>query len=311
MTDTEAIPTPPAPVAVLVTGARGQLGSDLVLQATAAGLPVVAFGSAELDITDGAAVRAALEAFAAGLPGEARGVVINAAAYTAVDAAETDEARAYAVNEQGPAHLARSAADLGLGLIHVSTDYVFPGDATEAYPVDAPTGPRSVYGASKLAGERAVLAAHPDAHVVRTAWVYGAAGGNFVKTMAALEASRPELSVVDDQQGTPTYSADLAAGLLELATRPVASVPGGVLHLTNAGRTTWFHFARAIFTELGADPARVNPTTTDAFPRPAPRPAFSVLSPDAWTAAGLTPLRSWQDALTAALAEHPAAFKPA
>lgn len=290
---------------VLITGARGQLGSDLVAGAENAGLTVQAFGSRELDITDPDAVDAALTAFAQTLDGD-RGVVINAAAYTAVDDAESDPDAAYAVNAAGPTHLAHSAARLGLGLIQVSTDYVFPGDASSPYQVDDQTGPHSVYGSSKLAGEQAALEAHPGAHVVRTAWVWGATGGNFVKTMAKLEAARPELKVVDDQRGTPTYSADLAAGLLELA---AADVPGGVLHLTNAGETTWFGFARAIFAELGADPERVQPTTTAEFPRPAPRPAYSVLSPDAWTAAGLTPLRDWRDALTAAFQATPAAFR--
>ena len=190
----------------------------------------------------------------------------------------------------------------------MSTDYVFPGDGTRPYEVDDPTGPHSVYGASKLAGELAVLQAHPEAHVVRTAWVWGATGGNFVKTMAKLESARPTLTVVDDQRGTPTYSADLAAGLLELAG---ADLPGGTLHATNAGETTWFDFARAIFVELGADPERVQPTTTANFPRPAPRPAYSVLSSAAWVSAGLTPLRDWQAALTAGLAAAPAAFRPA
>ncbi|GAA2020563.1 dTDP-4-dehydrorhamnose reductase [Nakamurella flavida] len=300
-----------APVSLLVTGARGQLGSDLVLQASGAGLAVVAFGSADLDITDAAAVDAALGAFADGLPAGGRGVVVNAAAYTAVDNAEDDSERAYRVNETGSANLARSAAARGLGLVHVSTDYVFPGDATTPYEVDAPTGPRSVYGASKLAGEKAVLAAHPDAHVVRTAWVYGAAGNNFVKTMARLEAARPNISVVDDQVGSPTYSADLAAGLLELATRPAGTVPGGVLHLTGGGHTTWCGFARAVFAELGADPTRVGAIASADYPQKAHRPAYSVLSPAAWTAAGLTPLRPWDAALSVALAEHPAAFRPA
>jgi dTDP-4-dehydrorhamnose reductase len=193
-------------------------------------------------------------------------------------------------------------------MIHVSTDYVFPGDAGRPYEVDDPTGPRSVYGATKLAGEHAVLAAHPDASVVRTAWVYGATGGNFVKTMAKLEAAHDTITVVDDQRGSPTWSADLARGLLELA---VHGAPGGVLHATGAGETTWCGLARAVFTELGADPGRVLPTTTDAYPRPAPRPAYSVLSDRAWRSAGLTPLPDWREALATAFREHEAAFRPA
>jgi dTDP-4-dehydrorhamnose reductase len=290
---------------ILVTGARGQLGTDLVAAATAAGTEVRGLGSAELDITDADAVQAAVAAFAAGSDG-APAVLINAAAYTAVDAAETDSQRAFAVNERGPAHLAASAARHGVRMIHVSTDYVFPGDAHRPYRVDDPTGPRSVYGASKLAGERAVTSQHPDAHVVRTAWVYGAAGGNFVRTMASLERTRPTVSVVADQVGSPTWSADQAAGLLELA---AADLPGGVLHATNAGQVSWFEFARAVFAELGADPGRVLATTTAEFPRPAPRPAYSVLSGEEWRSAGLTPLRPWREALAAAFAADGAAFR--
>ncbi|WP_395726240.1 dTDP-4-dehydrorhamnose reductase [Nakamurella sp.] len=294
---------------LLVVGAHGQVGTDLVAAAGAAGLPVRGLGSRELDITDAAAVQAALGYLAAGSAETgARGVVINAAAYTAVDAAETDREAAYAVNEQGPANLAIAAQRLGLGLVHVSTDYVFPGDGAQPYRPTDPTGPRSVYGASKLAGELRVLESHPDAHVVRTAWVWGTTGNNFVKTMAKLAATRPTVDVVDDQRGTPTLAADLAAGLIELAG---GAVPGGVLHATNGGETTWFEFARAIFADLGHDPNRVHPTTTDKFPRPAPRPAYSVLSGEAWVNAGLTPLRGWRAALDATLTAHPEAFVPA
>ncbi len=296
----------PAVTSLLITGAHGQLGSDLRIVADERGLTVAAFGSGELDITDPVEVDSTVAAFAHDHPG---GVVVNAAAYTAVDNAETDSETAHAVNATGPGLLAAAAAEHGLGFVHVSTDYVFPGDADVPYEPDDATGPRSVYGASKLAGEQAVLAAHPGAHVVRTAWVYGAAGGNFVKTMCALEAKLPTIAVVDDQTGSPTWSYDLAVGLVELAER-AAEIPGGVLHGTNAGATTWFDFTRAIYAELGADPERVTPTTTDKFPRPAPRPAFSVLSPAAWNAAGLTPLRDWQAALTAAFAGHRDSFVP-
>ncbi|MGS0687132.1 dTDP-4-dehydrorhamnose reductase [Nakamurella sp. GG22] len=298
---------------VLITGARGQLGSDLVAAAAAAGIPAQAFDSSGLDITDPDAVDAVLTEFLrwsheVGTRTDdvtGRAVVINAAAYTAVDAAETDVDAAYAVNAAGPTHLAQTASRLGLGLIHVSTDYVFPGDGTRPYEPDDATGPQSVYGASKLAGEQAALDACPEAHIVRTAWVWGATGSNFVKTMAKLEATKPTITVVDDQRGTPTYSADLAAGLLELA---AADLPGGVLHATNGGETTWFGFARAIFEELGGDPERVEPTTSAAFQRPAPRPAYSVLSPAAWMAAGLTPLRPWRDALHSGISENRGAF---
>jgi dTDP-4-dehydrorhamnose reductase len=286
----------------LITGARGQLGTDLQRVLADVGLDpaaVHAVGSAELDITNRAAVEAA---FTDVRPA----VVINAAAYTAVDAAETDEDRAYAVNATGPAFLAAAAASSGAKLLQVSTDYVFPGDATTPYQADSVTGPRSAYGRTKLAGERAVRELAPDnAYVVRTAWVYGASGGNFVKTMIRLERSNDTLSVVDDQRGSPTWSADLARGLVELAESDAAA---GVYHCTNAGDTTWFEFTKAIFAEIGADPGRVLPTTTDAFPRPAPRPAYSVLGDEEWRAAGLTPLRDWRSALTAALSESREAF---
>ena len=298
---------------VLITGARGQLGSELVAAAATAGIPVQTVDSTALDITDPAAVDSVLTRFARwshevvtrtdDVTG--RAVVINAAAYTAVDAAESDPDAAYAVNAAGPAHLARAAARLGLGLVHVSTDYVFPGDATEPYEIDDPTGPAGVYGASKLEGERAVLAALPEAHVVRTAWVWGATGANFVKTMIRLAGERPTVSVVDDQRGTPTYATDLADGLLQLAG---ADLDGGVLHLTNSGVATWFEFARAIFSEIGADPDRVLPTSSNEFVRPAPRPAYSVLSNRAWADAGLTPLRPWRSALAAAGLARAAAF---
>ena len=267
----------------LVTGARGQLGSDLLrLLPDAVGL-----GHAELDVTDADAVA---KVFADVAPD----VVLNAAAYTAVDAAEADEAGARAGNAIGPATLAGACAQSGARLVHVSTDYVFSGDAAAPYEVDAPTEPRSVYGATKLAGERQVLAACPQAYVVRTAWVYGQTGGNFVKTMARLESARETLDVVDDQHGSPTWSFDLARGLIELAESAAAP---GIYHCTNVGETTWYGLARAVFEELGADPARIRPTTSDAFVRPAPRPAYSVLSNRAWLAAGLSALPHWREAL--------------
>jgi dTDP-4-dehydrorhamnose reductase len=194
----------------------------------------------------------------------------------------------------------------------VSTDYVFAGDGTQPYGVADPVAPRSAYGRSKLAGERAVRAALPGgSYVVRTAWVYGATGGNFVKTVARLERDRPALEVVDDQRGSPTWSADLARGLVALGRSALShGVPPGVYHCTNAGDTTWYGLARAVFAELGADPDRVCPTTTDRFPRPAPRPAYSVLSPAAWLAAGLPPMPPWRDALARAFAAAGAAFRP-
>ncbi|MFC4125434.1 dTDP-4-dehydrorhamnose reductase [Nocardia rhizosphaerae] len=275
----------PAPSRLIVTGARGLLGREILrLAPTATGL-----GRAELDITDRVAVDAALT------PGA---VLINCAAYTAVDAAETDREAAFAANATGPAVLAAACTAARARLIHVSTDYVFPGDADTPYEPGDPTGPATVYGQSKLAGEQAVRELCPSAQIVRTAWVYSGVAGDFVATMRRLEAERDTVTVVADQLGSPTSAADLAAALLELTTRPDAPT---LLHVTNSGTASWFDLATAVFGELGADPARVLPCDSSAFPRPAPRPAYSVLSPAAWDEAGLTPLRSWQSALTDAL----------
>ena len=276
----------------LVVGAGGQLGTDLLAVLRAQNVEVVGLTRAQLDVTDAAAVSAAV---AEASPT----VVINAAAYTAVDAAEADEEAAYAVNAVAPGHLAAAVSAKNARLVHVSTDYVFAGDASSPYLEDAPTRPRSAYGRTKLAGEQAVLQRLPQAYVVRTAWVYGAIGGNFVKTMARLERDRETVSVVDDQRGSPTWSADLARGLVALACSGAA---GGIYHCTNAGETTWFGFTKAIFEELGADPARVLPTTSRDFPRPAPRPAYSVLSDRRWRAAGLPAMPHWRAALRDAFA---------
>lgn len=300
-------------IGLLVPGGRGQLGRDLVARASTVDCELVhAPGSAELDLTDAGAVADAVASFAdAAREAEVSPVVVNAAAYTGVDAAESDVDGATAVNVTGPAALADACRAHDLPLLHVSTDYVFDGAATRPYEPADPTGPNTVYGRTKLAGERAVLDSGADAWVIRTAWVYGAGGNNFVKTMARLERDRDTLSVVDDQVGSPTWAADLASGLLELAGRAVdrSGPEQRVLHCAGGGRTSWFEFARAIFSELGADPERVRPCTTADFPRPAPRPAFSVLSQESWRAAGLSPLRPWREALAAAFAESGAEFR--
>ncbi|ONI85935.1 dTDP-4-dehydrorhamnose reductase [Actinosynnema sp. ALI-1.44] len=288
-------------LALLVPGGNGQLGHDLVAQAPQ-GSVVHNPGSRDLDVTQAGDVVRAIDALLAAA-GDLPPVVINAAAYTAVDAAETDRNGAYSVNADGPRLLAAVCASRQVPLIQVSTDYVFPGDKAEPYEVDDPVGPQSVYGITKLAGESSVLRSGAEAWVVRTAWVYGASGSvNFVKSILRLEGERDSLSVVDDQRGSPTWSADLATGLLELADRIVSGdgPKSRVLHCTGGGETTWYGFARAIFEELGADPERVKPCTTADFPRPAPRPANSVLSPAAWVDAGLTPLRPWREALSEA-----------
>jgi dTDP-4-dehydrorhamnose reductase len=293
---------PDHPTAWLVTGARGQLGGDLLaVLARRPGDPVTALGRAELDLTDERQVRDVVRDWLDGVRG-ARPVVLNAAAYTAVDAAESDEETALLVNGRAPGWLAEELAGRGR-LVHVSTDYVFDGEATEPYPVDAPVAPRSAYGRTKAAGERAVAAAGGDATVVRTAWVYGAHGGNFVRTMAGRALDGAPVSVVDDQVGSPTWAADLATGLVALGARPGPVPP--VLHRTDAGAVSWYGLARAVYEEVGADPALVTPTTTEAFPRPAPRPAWSVLDGSAWLAAGLPAPRPWRTALHLALQEWP------
>ena len=286
---------------VLVPGGSGQLGRDLAAL-TSASVDVVAPGSAELDVTRTGQVLAAVGALAdrAREAGSAP-VVVNAAAYTAVDAAEQDEERAFAVNADGPRVLAAACASRRVPLIHVSTDYVFSGEASKPYEPSDELGPRSAYGRTKAAGEDAVLGSGASSWVVRTGWLYGHSGSNFVKTMARLESSQDVLSVVDDQVGGPTWTADLAAGLLELASR-VAAGDGPerrILHCTNAGEVSWCGFAQAIFSRLGADPSRVKPCTTEEFPRPAPRPGYSVLSPESWREAWLTPMRPWEEALDA------------
>lgn len=289
-----------APRRWLITGASGQLGSDLARilspaprpgEAVLGGPKVMAASRHDLDVTDSQAVRAAVRAWAPD-------VIINAAAHTAVDAAETDEDAAYLLNAAAPGFLARAASENGASFIHVSTDYVFAGDADRPYTEDDEPDPRSVYGRTKLAGEQAVLALCPEAHVVRTAWVYGQTGANFVKTMLRLAAERETVSVVDDQRGSPTWSQDLARGLIALAESAAAP---GIYHCTGAGETTWFGFAQAIFAAAGLDPARVLASTSADFVRPAPRPAYSVLSHAKWDGAGLPPMPDWSAALDRAL----------
>ena len=277
----------------LVTGAGGMLGRDLVSVLSAAGHDVTAARRADLDITDATAVKAAVAG---------HDVVVNAAAWTDVDGAEADEAAATAVNGTGTRHIAAACAATGARLLHVSTDYVFPGDATAPYPEDAPTDPVNGYGRSKLAGEVAVRDLLPDTgYIVRTAWLYGAHGPNFVATMLRLAQSRDIVDVVDDQRGQPTWSFALAEQLVRLGLAAVdGTARAGAYHGTASGETTWFGLARAVFEEAGLDPERVRPTTSDKFVRPARRPAFSVLGHDRWAAAGLAPLPHWRTMLTSA-----------
>ncbi|MEU1316603.1 dTDP-4-dehydrorhamnose reductase [Streptomyces tibetensis] len=279
----------------LITGAGGMLGRDVVEELTSRGESVVGLDRAALDITDPAAVDAAVRRHRPDL-------VVNCAAYTAVDDAETDEARALEINGEGPRLLARSCAAHGARLIHVSTDYVFSGEArTTPYPEDHPTGPRTAYGRTKLAGEQAVLEELPGASaIVRTAWLYGVHGANFVRTMIGLEARRDTLDVVDDQRGQPTWSADVAGRIADLGPR-LGPDAHGIFHATSTGEATWFDLAREVFSLIGADPERVRPTSSAAFPRPAPRPAYSALAHRRWQEIGLPPPRDWRSALHEAL----------
>lgn len=277
----------------LVVGADGMLGHDLMAVLSAAGREVVGLDLPGIDITSAESIAAALDRVDPS-------VVVNAAAYTAVDAAEEHEQIALQVNGVGPGLLARAIAERpGVRLVHISTDYVFGGDAEVPYAEDAEPGPRSAYGRTKLVGEAAVRRALPDrGTVVRTAWLYGEHGPNFVRTMLGLEATRTQLSVVDDQRGQPTWSRDLAHQVVRLVD---ARGPAGIYHGTSTGETTWFGLTREIFRLIGADPQRVRPTTTQAFPRPAPRPAYSVLGHGRWAEVGVPPIRDWRAALAEAL----------
>jgi dTDP-4-dehydrorhamnose reductase len=258
----------------LVTGAGGMLGADLALALE--GRDVTLLTRADLDVSDPAAVDAAV------------------AAYTKVDDAESDEDAATLVNGTAAGILAEAAARHGARIVQVSTDYVFDGTATTPYPEDAPRHPVSAYGRSKAIGEELVERAHPDGHyIVRTAWLYGAGGPNFAKTMLKLAADRDTIGVVVDQVGQPTWTGDLAHQIVALVD---ADAPAGIYHGTR------FDFARAVLATQGLDPERITPTDSAAFVRPAPRPAYSVLGHDRWAAAGLAPLRDWRESLEAAAA---------
>ncbi|WP_030736442.1 dTDP-4-dehydrorhamnose reductase [Streptomyces sp. NRRL S-31] len=280
----------------LVTGAGGMLGQDLVRLLAARAADTLALSRRELDVTDRRAVYAALRA-------SRPGIVVNCAAWTDVDGAERQAGAARAVNTDGARHLALACAATGAVLIHVSTDYVFAGTAAVPYPETAPAEPRTVYGRTKLDGERAVLEVLPGrGRVVRTAWLYGAHGSNFVRTVIERGTRHPFLDVVDNQYGQPTWTVDLAGLLVRLGESAArGAAPPGVYHATASGTTTWYRLAREILRLLGGDPDRIRPTTTAALGRLAPRPAYSVLGHARWAAAGLRPLGPWQAALARAL----------
>jgi dTDP-4-dehydrorhamnose reductase len=288
------------------------LGRDLTALLTARGEEFTALTRADLDLTDETAVTAAVSSVKPD-------VVVNCAAWTAVDAAEEHEAEALAVNGHGAGNLAAACVEAGALLVHPSTDYVFDGHATAPYAEDAPTAPAGAYGRTKLAGEQAVRAVLPDAsYIVRTAWLYGAHGKNFVKTMLRLARNGTSPGVVADQHGQPTWTADVATQIYALIS---TAAPPGIYHATSSGQTTWFGFAEEIFTlyqahnqdhDKNEDPERVRltprPITTADYPTPAKRPPYSVLAHNTWQTAGIQPIPHWKDALTRAfptILSHP------
>lgn len=279
---------------LLVTGREGQVAQALLAKRND-DLQIEASGRPTLDLTDPSSIDRAIVAFRPN-------VIVNAAAYTAVDKAETDEATAFAVNEQGAGNVAAAAATAGLPIIHISTDYVFPGDKASPYVETDATGPQGVYGRSKLAGEVAVASANPRHVILRTAWVYGPYGNNFLKTMLRLAETRDTLRVVADQHGTPTYAPDIAEGILVVA-RHLASnaeTPTGVYHMVSTGETTWAGFADEIFRQsaaLGGAAAKVEPIGTAEYPTPAKRPANSRLDTTLFARTFGYRLPAWQSGI--------------
>ncbi len=268
---------------IALIGAAGMLGRD-VMDVMAAHHPMHPYPKEALDITDAGQVVQAMEK----LQPDA---VINCAAFTNVDGCETEPDTAMRINGDGAKNLAVAADKVGARLLHISTDYVFDGTAKVPYVESDPTGPVTEYGKSKLAGEEAVRGACDRHFIMRTAWLYGAHGNNFVATMLKLAAEKDQLTVVDDQVGSPTWTRDLAQAIRQL----IETDAFGTYHATNSGQCSWYGFAREIF-RLGGIATKVLPVTSDQFPRPAKRPAFSALNTGALTALGIT-LRPWEEAL--------------
>ena len=285
---------------ILLCGAGGQVGTELCRIAWPAGWSIVATDRLELDIANGASVRAALDR-------HRPGIVLNAAAYTAVDRAETEPKAAWAGNCDGPRNLAAACRAAGIALVHISTDYVFDGTKTRPYTEDDPVNPLGVYGESKEAGERVVREECPEHVILRTAWLYSGHGHNFVKTMLRLADTHPQLRVVADQRGSPTSAADIAAGIATIAQRILTGEGRwGTYHFAGAGAVTWHGFAEAIF--AAAEPWRgpaptVAAITTAEYPTPARRPANSVLECSRLAAAyGIVP-RPWREAMAEVIGE--------
>jgi dTDP-4-dehydrorhamnose reductase len=277
----------------LITGGSGQLGLALQDELTQRGLDFVGVNSSELDLTNPRSVKQKVDLIKPS-------VIINTAAWTDVDGAESNESAAYSVNALGPQNLAVAASKIGARLVQVSTDYVFSGDNTKPWVENAAHNPQSVYGSTKSEGEKFVQAALPaDSYVIRTAWLYSSIGNNFAKTMTSLALNQKgEVRVVNDQIGQPTFAGDLAKQIVELV---LSEAPAGIYHGTNSGQATWFDFAHVIFSIAGADVSRVIPVSTTEFPRPAKRPAYSVLGHDAWTGTSVPAMRNWKIALEEAM----------
>ena len=274
---------------LLVTGGAGMLGQAVAAVATRLGHDVIPLSRADLDITDSDHVRRVVTA-------AEPGTVVNCAAWTDVDGAETAEAAAMAVNGAGAGNVARAAAESGARLVHVSTDYVFDGHKRSPWVESDPVGPVGAYGRSKLAGEEQVAAASEDYAIVRTAWLFGAGGRNFVDTMLSMGRDREEVDVVTDQIGSPTWSAHLAEALVELAER---RRDVGVFHAAGSGACSWYELAVEVFDRAGVR-CRVLPTTSERFPRAARRPAYSVLDTERDEAPVLP---AWQEGVAGYLAE--------
>lgn len=269
----------------LVVGSAGMLGSDLVSFLASRGEWVLGVDRDKIDILQPASIAKVLS-------GAGVDVIVNCAAWTAVDAAETAEADALALNGIAPGYLAAQARALGSMLVQVSTDYVFDGESRRPYTEDSPAAPRSAYGRTKLAGELAVRKAHPHGHlIVRTAWLYGANGACFPKTIARLARERGALNVVDDQVGQPTWTRDVAAIVVAL----VRANARGTFHATSSGQASWYEFAQAVVESAGMDALVVSPANSMDIVRPAPRPAYSVLAHGALLEAGVLPIAPWRD----------------
>lgn len=279
---------------VVVTGAAGQLGKDVLLELERKNHQANGLDRQQLDITSEEDVMAYISEIKPD-------VILHCAAYTNVDAAEENEDAAYAVNAAGTEYLAKAASQNGAKMLYVSTDYVFDGSANEPYEVDEPTKPLGAYGRTKLAGEQLLQKHLNEFFIVRTAWVFGIHGNNFVKTMLRLGKERGEVGVVHDQVGSPTYTVDLAQFMVEL----METDKYGVYHATNSGICSWYEFAVEIFKQADLN-VKVNPLTSDQFPRPAARPKYSVLSKNRIEQEGLKPLRNWKQALGAYLEESKA-----